>query len=124
MIGAEVQHALARHPALPATAGELRHQHLLWREAEVQLELLESLPEPLRVLLLGRLATPRLLRDQTLKRRTGRGSGERGRDIEEETNSHPSPLSSTPLEPTENTVCGCDQGVINIGYYTGRYFLT
>jgi hypothetical protein len=75
VIGAEVQYALAWDPALPAAAGELRHQHLLWREAEVQLKLLERLPEALRVLLLGRLSTPRLLRYQTLQRRTGERRG-------------------------------------------------
>lgn len=71
MVDAEVEEALPRNPALPAAAGEVGHQLLRRREAEVQLELQESLPELLRVLLLGRLPAPGLLRYQALWRQRG-----------------------------------------------------
>lgn len=67
MVDAEVEEALPGHAALPAAARVERHQFLRRREAEVKLELQQRLPELLRVLLLGSLATPELLRYQTLK---------------------------------------------------------
>lgn len=72
VVDAEVEEALPRHPALPAAAGVVRHQLLRRREAEVQLELQQRLPELVRLVLLGGLATPDLLGDEALRRRRER----------------------------------------------------
>lgn len=69
MVDAEVEESLSRHPALPAAAGVVRHQ-FLWRgEAKVQLELQQRLSELFWVVLLGGLATPKLLCNKALHRR-------------------------------------------------------
>lgn len=69
MVDAEVEEALPRHPALPAAARVVRHQFLRRGEAKVQLELQQRLPELLRLVLLGGLATPDLLGDEALQRK-------------------------------------------------------
>lgn len=69
VVDAEVEEALAGHAALPAATRVECHQLLRRRQAEVPLELEQRLPELLRVLLLGGLATPHFLRDEALPER-------------------------------------------------------
>ena len=61
MVDAEVEPALPGDVPLPTAAGVVDHQLLRRRQAEVQLELLQSLPELLWVVLLGCLLAPHLL---------------------------------------------------------------
>lgn len=72
VVDAEVEEALPRHPALPAAARVVGDQLLRGREAEVQLELLQRLPELCRVVLLGSVAALDLLCDEALQTRDGR----------------------------------------------------
>lgn len=69
VVDAEVEETLPRHPALPAAAGVVGHQLLRRRQAEVQLELLQRLPELPRVVLLGSLPRLDLLCDEALQAR-------------------------------------------------------
>lgn len=71
MVDAEVEEALPGHPALPAAARVVSHQLLRRRQAEVQLELLQRLPELPGVVLLGRLPALDLLCDEALQARRG-----------------------------------------------------
>lgn len=71
VVDAEVEEALPGHPALPAAARVVSHQLLRRRQAEVQLELLQRLPELPGVVLLGRLPALDLLGDEALQTRRG-----------------------------------------------------
>lgn len=79
MVDAEVEEALPRYPALPAAARVVRHQFLRRRKPEVQLELLQRLPELPRVVLLGGLATLDLLSDEALRTREVGSAGSKQR---------------------------------------------
>lgn len=78
VVDAEVEPALAGHPALPAAAGVVGDQLLRLREVEPGLELHQGFPELLGLLLLLCQSATGLFRDQSLGHKEAR-TGQPGR---------------------------------------------